>query len=249
MGFADEMQKEAEAIANKMVNATGGKWQRQPHQQDNLKTWYNPAEIFEKPSCLVFLGIHPAGDPFDKKAPGKHKCQDKAWHADNCFSYWICEDWSHSRNGSQHQGYVWKAFENIFCKDWKQTLLEAPSFNVCPIRTSEAKDIPIPVWKASVIWCKKVLERIRPDTIICNGNAEAVRSPWAMLKKEYGLGQFECIPLGDSKRSVKRAVAHKKPLDGTKVLAVPHLSRHGGWASLETALQGIAMGCPTVKRA
>ena len=240
MGFAEDRQKEAEAIACKMATSPNVEWSRQPYKQDNLKTWYNPAGKFDKPSCLVFLGIHPAGDPFDKEAPSKHMCKDKTWHTDT-HNYWICEDWSHSRNGSQHQQYVWKAFKQIIGKDWKRTLLETPSFNVCPIRTSEAKDIPIPVWNAGVIWCKKVLERIRPDTIICNGNAEAVRSPWAMLKRQYSLGQFECLPLGNSNRSVKRAVLTTGPLQSTKVLALPHLSRHGGWSSLESVLQEIAL--------
>lgn len=242
-GFAEEMEREAEAIADRMVQVTDGKWQRQPHQQDNLKTWYNPVVMFEKPRDLVFLGIHPAGNPFDEHAPGGHKCKKPDMHSET-YNYWICEDWSHSRNGSQHQEYVWKAFKNIFGEDWEETLLHAPSFNVCPIRTSEAKCIPMPIWKASVSWCKKALDRLKPRRIICNGNAEAVRSPWVMLKKEYNLRDIESEPLGESKRSVKSGTAVRMPLEGTQVLALPHLSRHGGWSSLETALRDIEVWNP-----
>ena len=239
-GFAEDMNRDAVEIGRLMEKETKGKlgWKRHPYRQDNVKTWYNRPEAFESRADRVFLGIHPAGDPFDPKAPAGHCCKRQDWHDDDGhYSYWICEDWSHAKNGTRHQGYVLKAFRLIYGKGGKGLLHATPSFNVCPIRTSEVKDIPMPVWRRSVSWAKTVLDEVEPSTIICNGNAESGRSPWAMLKREYGLQYTKYYALGDTNRSLKFGVAKDKPLNGTKVLALPHLSYHGGWSSLHELLQ------------
>ena len=239
-GFTEQMDREAADLGRLMEKVTKKKlgWKQRPYLQDNVKTWYNRPEAFESRADRVFLGIHPAGDPFDTKAPAGHCCKHQDWHdKDGTYNYWICEDWSHARNGPRHQGYVLNAFELIYGKGGKSLLHVTPSFNVCPIRTLKVKDIPMPVWRRSVRWAKAVLDKVEPSTVICNGNAETGRSPWAMLKREYGLECTKSYQLGDTNRSLKFGVAKDKPLKGTKVLAVPHLSYHGGWRSLHQLLR------------
>lgn len=240
-GFADEMNQDAVEIGHLMEKETKGKlgWKRHPYRQDNVKTWYNRAEAFESRADRVFLGIHPAGDPFDPKAPAGHCCRCTEWHeGGEPYNYWICEDWSHARNGTRHQRHAQAAFKHIYGEDGFNLLRETPSFNVCPIRTPTAtpKDIPLTVWRRSEMWAKAVLDKVKPSIIICNGSSESVRSAWTMLRKKYELHEIDCEELGGN-ASLKFGVATVKPLKGTKVLALPHLSRHGGWNSLRDSLK------------
>lgn len=238
-GFAEVMDGEASEIGCLMEKESGTGWKRKPYRQDNVKTWYNRPGMFESRAKRVFLGVHPAGEWCDANAPEGHLCRCPEWHeGDGQYNYWICEDWSHANNGTRHQQHAQAAFKHIYGEDGINLLRETPSFNVCPIRTPTAtpKDIPLTVWRRSEMWAKDVLDIVRPSTIICNGSSESVRSAWTMLKKKYGLCEIDREKLGGN-ASLKFGVGKVKPLKGTKVLALPHLSYHGGWSSLRDSLK------------
>lgn len=228
--FIDHMQCKAERIAKLMEAETRKSnrycnWDAWPHgcgpgKPNNIKPWYNNPEVFAKPAKRAFIGIMPGGEPDNPDITTiGHPCKAPEWHM---YNLWICEDWEFK----EHQEWVLKAFEALYdgSDEGIRILLETPSFNICPIRTggSDAEHMPPKVWDQSAHWAKKVLYRMRPKTIIMDGNGQT--SPWSAMKK-FGLRcthePVEVAPNG----FLKQGVMQFDDRHTAQVIAFPSLAR------------------------
>ena len=206
MGFAEDMQKEAEAIADIMEACVATNWKRSVERNgfkySNIKPWYNPRWMFEpraKGVDRVLVGINPGGDPNQPGPASGKPCGDQRCDHDK-LSYHDCDpccepynDWLDAKcwpkRGQANQKRVQSVFNSLYCENWKRKLVETPCFNVCPLRTAGVDGIPDCVWHQSKAWFKRVIEELRPRTIICNSSAISGKSPWVVVNDLYGISQ------------------------------------------------------------
>lgn len=223
--FAIEMEGEARRLAKMMESAKRGAWKA----EGNVKPWYNPRWMFNQGAERVFLGINPGGDPGNPDGTAeRHVCADPDSHGeDGAYNSWLCEYWgararSGSRKPNPHQAAVWLAFEALYGEtEWEDALKRAPTFNVCPLRTRGAWDIPPNVWESSSAWCNRVIHELRPTTIICNGNGET--SPWSVLHKTGNLESTAPARISKS-TNLKRGIYTHNEAE-SDVIGIPSLSR------------------------
>lgn len=224
--FAIKKEGEARSLARKMETAKRGSWQ----SEGNVKPWYNPRWMFNRGAKRVFLGINPGGDPGNPDGTGEaHVCTDPDCHGeDGAYNSWLCEYWgamtsSGARKPDPHQAAVWLAFEAMYGEsDWEDVLKHTPTFNVCPLRTRGAWDIPANVWASSSEWCVEVIHELQPETIICNGNGQE-SSPWAVLV-ESGMHELSYRPRIDKNVYLKRGLYTRNGAS-SDVIGIPSLSR------------------------
>lgn len=224
--FAIKMEGEAREFAIKMKLAKRGAWKA----EGNVKPWYSPRWMFNRGADRVFLGFNPGGDPGNPDGTGeRHVCADPDSHGeDGAYNSWLCEYWGAmtqrgTRKPNPHQAAVWLAFEALYgTTEWEDVLKHTPTFNVCPLRTSSARDIPGTVWESSSDWCLRVIHELRPNTIICNGNGEE-SSPWSVLVKS-GMHVLPYRPRIDKKTYLKRGLYIRNGV-GSDVIGIPSLSR------------------------
>ena len=237
---AKELENWAEDIARTMESCSASRWRRTVNRHGfdycNIKPWYNPSWMFEprtdRVDC-VFIGINPGGKP---ERPGPTvdpaRCvdtcdHDKLAYYDDALSDTPYNDWLDARcwqgkGETEHQKRAKRVFSDLFDIESPENMMRwTPFFNVCPLRTKGSGQIPDCVWKRSLTWCKSVLDQLRPRLIICDGNAKLGKSPWVMLKSEYKLEKIRCKKIGDTDFSLKSG---ESPFEGTKVLALPHLT-------------------------
>lgn len=191
-GFAEEMEGKARKFVNRLIK--DGVLSEELYGDDrNFKPWYSPKWMYEPIENGVdrlFVGINPGGDPANPdETDAGHVCADEASHGINGeYNRWLCEYWgattkSGIRKPNPHQAAAWLAFEAMFGHArWEDVLIHTPTTNVCPVRTQGAGGIRDEVWESSKGWFKTLLHRLKPEMIICNGNVENGKSPWAVLK-------------------------------------------------------------------
>ena len=192
----------------------------------NMQPWYSTPCLFESPADRVFLAVNPGGAPSPKDpcySAIAHDC-DESGCRHRRFNRWLDERWAGEPAGMRrNQVAVRRAFEALYGeREGEHTLRNTPCFEVCPLRTSRAKDLPKEVWWHSIEWCKAVLEQLRPKAIICNGNSEG-RSPWAAVCSMYEVEIRGCKRLL-AKGSLKWGRIANGSLVGCSVIGVPHLS-------------------------
>lgn len=239
-GFAEEMESDARKFINELI--CKGKLDEELYDDDsNFKPWYSPRGLIDNAVGgvdRVLIGVNPGGCPGDPDQTTVDRLWEHELNPAKPFNAYLDECWDDCPKGeSQLQIGVRNVFGALYRDGWDVMLRKTACFNVCPLRTSDRSKIHTDLWDQSVEWCKRVLNDLMPTVIICNGNDRETKSPWTVLKTAYGLDQIECEPLGNSKRSVKFGVATIEPLEGTKVMAVPHLSIHGQWSSLPAAVR------------
>lgn len=194
----------------------------------NVRPWFSSPSLFESSAERVFLATNPGGQADchpERLVPGAYDCGQSGRTASphNC---WLDDSWEGSPPGrDKRQVPVQQAFNVLYGSDWASVLRNTPSFEVCPLRTAEVGLLPQGVWDKSIDWCREVLERVSPNTIVTNGNSEQ-RSPWGAIKRMYGVDELEPKPvMRNVSLKVGRITSGK--LAGTKVIDVPHLSRFG----------------------
>ena len=207
----------------------------------NLVPWFSAPCMFEGPAERVFLATNPGGDPENHRRclrPGDHDCERDGC-VDGPWNLWLDEEWGKPAGQSHNQVAVKRAFDAMYGDGLgEQVLRSTPCFEVCPLRTHKAGDIPGAVWDASVVWCQEVLEHLRPKTIISNGNGERTPSAWSAVQQMY---EFERI----GERHLFGSAALKwgrvtgGPLQGAILIGMPHLSRMRG-RPLYNALRELA---------
>lgn len=192
----------------------------------NMQPWYSAPCLFESPADRVFLAVNPGGAPsreYEPYSATAHDC-DESGCRHGRFNAWLDQSWGGEPAGMRrNQVAVLKAFQALYGeREGETTLRDTPCFEVCPLRTSKAKDLPEIVWRHSIEWCGAVLEQLRPKAIICNGNSEG-RSPWAAVCSMYEVktrGRKHLLAKG----SLKWGRIAKGSLVGCSVIGVPHLS-------------------------
>ena len=196
----------------------------------NAVPWFSAPCMFESQADRVFLATNPGGNPDQHRSrlrPGAHNCE-----RDGCASQrrnrWLDEEWGKPAGQSHNQVAVKRAFDALYGDGLgEQVLRDTPCFEVCPLRTHKAGDIPTAVWDASVVWCQEVLEHLRPKTIVSNGNREWTRSAWSAVQRMY---EFE--RLGERRlfgtAALKWGRVTGGPLQGAILIGMPHLSRMRG---------------------
>ena len=233
---AREWEREAERIGEMMVRKSGGAWKLEKCGCKNVKPLYNPRWMFEPRDegvKRVFVGIHPAGDPYNPLADNPNG--DMLEYLDDCPSdrphnQWIDGDWG--GKGPDHQDKVEEVFKSLYGDDgWKRELRATPSFNVCPLRSKGAADLPKEVWDDSVEWFLRVLVHLRPMTIICNSSADSGRSPWVEIKTRFGIESVERRPkIGTA--SLKWGTVSGLSAGGTLVIGVNQRSSNAVYGYL-----------------
>lgn len=198
----------------------------------NVRPWFSSPFLFERSAARVFLATNPGGhaesDLKDLRLePGAYDCGESGLRTSphNC---WLDDVWAGSPVGQdkQRQVPVQRAFEALYGSQWESILRETPSFEVCPLRSSEVSLLPKRVWDESIDWCHEILEHLSPKFIVTNGNSER-RSPWQAIQQMYRVDALE--PLRVMERvSLKAGRITSGKLKGAMILGMPHLSRFGG---------------------
>ena len=206
-----ELEEQAKNIA--------AKW---PGYDSDVKCWYNPRCLFEQQADRVFIGINPRDEPESRYG------EDHSYLDFDCggevYNEWIDGNWPGS--GTDHQNKVRRVYETLYGRaDWEDKLRATPSFNVCPLRTHGAQDIPERVWAESLSWCRDVLIHLRPKTIICNGSQESGKSPWAAIKSVFTISETRRTKVQTA--YLKIGKINSGPLAGTDVVGLPQLTRFG----------------------
>ena len=208
---------------------------------DGVKPWYSYAGLFDGHAARVFVGLNPGGSSQSMKLDKKYR---KAVYEDPLHCSWLDEPWERNAQGGPgkgpHQKRVRKAFKAMYGKDWEDVLRSTPCFNVVPFRTSSGAELPPGVWEVAQPWFRKVLRHLRPRLIICNGSGETrphprdpsrrVGSAWSALKEFNTVKSPKRIRTAD-KGWIKYGEVISGPMEGTYVVALPHLSWEKFWPS------------------
>ena len=239
-------EDEARRIGRMMNQATGGLWQAEKDGCKNVKLFYNPRWMFQpRPEGVkrIFVGIHPAGDPANPMKDNPYgdmlEYLDEQ-PGDRPHNQWIDGRWA--SKGRMHQQRAKQVFQSLYGTDkWETELRSTPCFNVSPIRASEADSSPQCVWDASAVLCVDILRHLRPKTIICNGFDDAGRSPWAVVKRAFGIGPPPSEPVGGT--AVVKLGAVGVLADGaTTVIGLPMLTSRWFKNSLFSDLRKMRVG-------
>lgn len=182
------MSRGAVLELEKQAGDIRGLW---PSYDSDVKCWYNPRFLFDQQAQRVLVGINPRDEPESRYG------EDHSYlnHAPTPMPYteWIDGRWP--GRGAQHQRKVQRVFRYLYGNgEWERKLRTTPSFNVCPLRTHDAGDIPANVWEASVDWFILVLAYLKPKTIICNSSSTSGRSPWAVINDRLYIADPRQLP-------------------------------------------------------
>ena len=229
-----EWEREADCIAGQMSRRSGYRWHARVRDRTNVKPWYSPRSAFRRKGGVVLIGANPAGCP---QCPQDDSIIDDYKANLNCADYnaYLKESWNEKDPGCDVlQKRVRKAYRKLYPGfDSDELLRETACFNVCPLRTPEVRKIPKPIWRASVRWCKRVIDHLEPRLVICVGSAKTGNSPWAAMKSGYNLSEVQCVPV-QANASIRWGRANCGVLKGRTVLALPHLSWFGGAMLFDT---------------
>ena len=240
--FARKMHCEAEAMATDMAKAMNAAspngWSPRVGAGTNVKPFYSPYANFDPEVCdTVVIGVNPSGNP-------RKPDSIEATYLDDLnkprgeYNAYLDETWARLNEpgiAGLQQG-VKAVFRTLYEPATReQKLRNAASFNVCPLRTNESQHIPIAVWKASVNWCRKVLEYLNPKRIICFAvftpdGKPADRSPWHAIDCKYQIKPDFCADVERARDPfpafVMAGETRSDAFAGCEVIGVPHLSYH-----------------------
>ena len=187
----------------------------------NFKPWYSPRWMFDEmqsSSGRLLIGTNPGGDPAlpdDTTGPIYEQLLDSP-RRHNAF---LDESWNGQPKGeSDLQCSVRKVFKRLYGESrGDDELRRTACFNVSPIRSKRANDLPKGAWPASVKWFKEVVKQLRPHTIICIGSAKSGKSPWVALETDqqwcHKIAKNAILRFGTTRLTASCEV---------KVIAIPH---------------------------
>ena len=225
--FARKMERKAKQFAKQFDDEISG-----------VKPWYNHAELFERQPVRIFVGLNPGGTSESQKRDKRHR---KKVYKELGYCSWLDEKWERRGGGFYPRGEAplqeraHRAFRIMYGKDnWKKILRNTPSFNVIPFRTRRGKELPADAWKVAMPWFIGVLEELQPELIICNGSSSESKSAWLALSEHYDISIKKDLVTRKRKKDgapmayLRVGEIKTKPLNGTSVIALPHLSTFGG---------------------
>ena len=227
--FAERMEQRALGVADVMARVRPGLAHLYAGGR-NVVPWFSAPCMFERTAVRVFLATNPGGNPdahpwtysSEGHVCGMNEC------ADGPRNRWLDEEWGKPAGQSHNQVAVKRAFDALYGDGLgEQVLRDTPCFEVCPLRTHRAGDIPSAVWDASVPWCQEVLEHLQPKTIISNGNREGTLSAWSAVQRMYRFERMGERRLFGS-AALKWGRVTSGPLRDAILVGMPHVSRHRG---------------------
>ena len=187
----------------------------------NFKPWYSSRWMFDEmqsSSGRLLIGTNPGGDPAlpdDTTGPIYEQLLDSPCR----YNAFLDESWNGQPKGeSDLQCSVRKVFKRLYGESrGDDELRRTACFNVSPIRSKRANDLPKGAWTASVKWFKEVVEQLRPHTIICIGSGKSGKSPWVALKTD----QQWCHKIAE-KATLRIGTTRLTGSNRAKVIAIPH---------------------------
>jgi hypothetical protein len=201
---------------------------------------------------VYLVGYNPGGpDNVDK--PYEEDNLDW-WHSIDCqlYSSYIDEAWDREAGQAQHQINVRKVLHQIMKGESEDTdTRHAFAANLCFYRTPDLRSLlEYPIFEDLIRQCwqfhLKFLNIVRPEIIVCNGNAE-IGSPFAFVRDKLQPQHAECNVALNKRRSVK-SFRSKLPVQNEDldvlVIGVPHLSRP--YASIDAICDAIEIILKTV---
>lgn len=196
---------------------------------DEIAPWYSAPCQFKPGVSRMLIAPMPLGLGYRQPIPYRpdyHDC--KALRCDQRVPNALVDaSWSCNAPGlDAPQIYARLLFVNLFgVEDWEEAIRSTPCMNLYPIRELNLNELPEKVWEASVEWCQKVIDHLRPKTIICMGFEEG-RSPWTALDRMYGLRRVGSHTSTGS-IDVKTATVYRSGLFTAEVIGFPaHLDNH-----------------------
>ena len=188
------------------------------------KFWYSDATLIENGAKRAFVGINPGG----KCGDDKHDHKMGYLQAPYCrrgFNAWLDEKWP---GGNPHQKVTRDLFREMYgWNRYAQILRETACFNVCPFRTTSARDLTSSLWDSSIEWCEDVLVQIAPKLIICNGSGKT-RSPWSAITGRFSVEHVFCQEV-QANGWIREGILRKPPMTHVRILGLPFLKRFSGY--------------------
>ena len=204
---------------------------------NDARIWNNPRWMFDNPirGKPVLVGVHIGGTPavvgsaYGGPDENWHRCERTLSSPDVPCNEWVCGSWD--EKGTKAQQKMLCVFDSLFGPDRAgEVLLATPSFDACPVRVTEERQIPREMWKRGKSWFYLVLEHLQPSLIICNRNFEPRngKSAWGALldNQRYDI-RLKCRTLIRWPGYLKSAEITAGTLSGTQVIGVPQLTRWG----------------------
>lgn len=236
--FARQMERKAHGIAQLMEDVVPT-WNREVNGRSNIKPFYSPYRLFEpRPEGVgcALIGVNPGGDPRHPDETTGPRYIDFLESPESCNSF-LDESWNGRGPGKANmQVGVANVFKSLYGVDeWESALRSTATFNVCPLRTQCAGDIPVKVWKASVEWCLELLVEFRPSTIVCFAVLDkrgypAPKSPWQAIDGYFrvDIGFREDVTRAGSTwpAFVYAGRILGDELNGCEVVGIPHISHN-----------------------
>ena len=228
-GFAVEMERKAREFIDRLIaeRVLSGDLYRDDR---NFKPWYSPRGVIDEGvggvGC-VLIGVNPGGCPGEHDPTTNERRWERSMDDDHPFNAYIDEKWERKKMGEAPlQRAVQKVFKALYRDERKSKLKlrNTVCFNVCPIRTHDTSCIPEGLWKESVDWCLEVLERLKPKHVICIGNGEETKSPWAAMKRKNGFKELHEPSWKIGKVRLKYGEFNTETLARTSVIGLRHLS-------------------------
>lgn len=227
--FAEEMECEARLLVSQHVPPSvleelfGG-------DVPNFKPWYSPKWMYEPIEGgveRVFLGVYPSTNREFKAGQvcDKPRCDHERLayvnHLQSCCPY---NDWLDSGcwgpHGKRHQTKARNVFKSLYGESEGVAKFRfARCTNACPMRMKGGYYIPQTVWDD---WIRKLLNGLRPKTIICNGYGEDGDSPWATVNRLYQPRWIPAVTFGES--MIKLAGMSFDGSDETMVIGITSLN-------------------------
>jgi len=238
--FARKMGRKAHGIAGLMQRESRKPWQPEVRGRSNIKPFYSPYRLIEpRPEGIerMLIGVNPGGDPKRPDTTTGPGYMDFLESIEPLNSF-LDESWNGRGPGEANmQIGVANVFKSLYGDDeWEATLRSTSTFNVCPLRTRYARDIPQPVRNESTRWCVDMLVRLRPRAIICfaifdRRGKPAPRSPWHVIDERFRINlthEEDVTPDGPDKwpAFVLGGGIEGNELHGCEVVGIPHVSRN-----------------------
>ena len=196
-----------------------------------IKPWYCSASFIDSGAKIAFIGANPGGGPQSQEDDKRLGILRQPYN-DSRYCAWL--DDRHWEGDGSLQRRVIEAFEVLFGPRGRDTLRSAACFNVVPLRTGGVADLSQATWEKGIVWTVEVLEHIKPEVIVCNGNG-AGRSAWNVFnRRRFVVAELEeCTVYGTFRLKSGRIASQR--LQGARVIGLPHLARMKSIASLRDA--------------
>ena len=196
----------------------------------NFKPWYSPRDLIDQTAKngrveRVMIGVNPAGCPGEHDPTTQERRWEQPLNDTKPFNAYLDEGWKDANPGEAPlQCSVRKVFKALYDTMCEQELRKTISFNFCPARTHDASCIPPKLWTESVDWCLEVLKYLKPEHVICIGNGEGAKSPWAALKRNEAFDEESIKKWKRNGVWLKYGEFGTGRLAGTSVIGLRHLS-------------------------